>query len=82
MVGFLGAFVGELEEQQVGELFQVVAVTHAIVPQGVAEVPDFLDEGAAIHFDSPIGALTQVRPIARLPGEERESQPARNGGRM
>ena len=26
-----------------------VAVTHPIVPQGVAEAPDFLDQGAAVH---------------------------------
>jgi hypothetical protein len=51
-----------------------------VIPQGVAEVPDFLDEGAAVHFDSSIGALTQPCPIARLPGGEHESQPARNGG--
>jgi hypothetical protein len=45
VVGLLRVFVRQLQEQQVGELLQVVAITHAVVAQGVAEVPDFLDEG-------------------------------------
>ena len=40
----LGALVGHLEEQQIGELLDVVAVRHAVVAQNVAVVPEFLDD--------------------------------------
>ena len=45
----LGALVGHLEEQQIGELLDVVAVGHAVVAQDVAVVPEFLDDGGCIH---------------------------------
>jgi hypothetical protein len=61
VVGFLCVFVRQLQEQQVGELLQVVAITHAVVAQGVAEVPDFLDEGGGVH-----GAAEAVG-VAKLP---------------
>jgi len=35
---------GHLEEEQVGELLDVVAVGHAVVAQDVAVVPDALDD--------------------------------------
>ncbi len=38
------AFVGHLEEEQVGELLDVVAVVDAVVAQGVAEAPEFVDD--------------------------------------
>ena len=38
------ALVGHLEEQQVGDLLDVVAVVDAVVAQGVAEAPEFLDD--------------------------------------
>ena len=38
--------VGHLEEQQVGELLDVVAVGHAVVAQDVAVVPEPLDDVA------------------------------------
>jgi hypothetical protein len=38
------ARIGHLEEQQIGELFDVVAVVHAVVAQRVAEAPEFLDD--------------------------------------
>ena len=41
----LGALVVHLEEEEVGELFQVVAIGDAVVPQNVAVVPDALDDG-------------------------------------
>ena len=37
--------VVHLEEEQVGELFDVVAVRHAVVAQDVAVVPEALDDG-------------------------------------
>ena len=38
------AFVGHLQEQQVGELLDVVAVIDAVVAQRVAEAPEFLND--------------------------------------
>ena len=37
-------FVGHLEEQQIGELFDVVAVGQPVVAQDVAVVPELVDE--------------------------------------
>ena len=37
--------VGHFQEEQIGELLQVVAVTYAVVAQGVAEAPYFADDG-------------------------------------
>jgi three-Cys-motif partner protein len=39
-----------LQKQQVGQLFQIIAIAHAVIAQGVAEVPDFLDEGGGVHM--------------------------------
>jgi hypothetical protein len=47
----LAVLIGHLQEQQVGELLQVVAVAHAVIAQGVAEVPDFVDDGGGGHGD-------------------------------
>ena len=38
------ALVGHLEEQQVGQLLDVVAVVDAVVAEGVAEAPEFADD--------------------------------------
>src|SRR5579884_1404076 len=43
-----GLLVLHLEEEQVGELLQVVAVGHPIVAQDVAVVPDALDDGCGL----------------------------------
>ena len=40
-----GILVGHLEEDQIGELFQVVAIAHPVIAQGSAEAPDFGDDG-------------------------------------
>ena len=45
------ALVGHLEEQQVGELLDVVAIAHPVVAQDVAVVPELLDEGGGVHRD-------------------------------
>jgi hypothetical protein len=37
----LAVFIGHLEKQKVGELFQIIAVTYAVISQSVAETPDF-----------------------------------------
>jgi len=39
----LGALVGHLEKEQIGQLLDVIAVAHAVIPQNVAVVPEFLD---------------------------------------
>ena len=44
VVGRFGKLVGELQKEEVRELFQVVPVTHAVVTQGVAEAPDLGDD--------------------------------------
>ena len=49
------ALVGHLEEQQVGDLLDVIAVVDPIVAQGVAETPEFLDDIAHVAMASLIG---------------------------
>src|SRR6266699_4552457 len=44
VVGRLGAFMRHFEEEQVGELLDVVTIRHAVVAQDVAVVPEFLDD--------------------------------------
>jgi hypothetical protein len=44
----LGALVGHLEEEEVGQLLDVVAVGEAVVAQDVAVVPEFLDDLLAV----------------------------------
>ena len=48
-VGRLRVFVRHLEEDEVGELLEVVAVAHAVVAQRVAEAPDFGDDAVGGH---------------------------------
>ena len=45
--------VGHLEEQQVRELFQVVAVGEPVVAEDVAVVPEFVDDRLAVAHASP-----------------------------
>ena len=49
VVGLFGVLVRHLQEQQIGQLLQVVAIAHAIVLQRVAEVPDLLNQGSGVH---------------------------------
>ena len=49
LVGRLGILVRHLEEDEVGELLEVVAVAHAVVAEGVAEAPNFGDDGFGGH---------------------------------
>ena len=44
LAGELGALVGHLEEEQEGELLQVVLVAEAVVAEDVAVAPELLDE--------------------------------------
>lgn len=53
--GLLCALVGHLEKEEEGELFDVVAVAHAVVAKDVAVVPEFLNDCGGGHvflFDS------------------------------
>ncbi len=43
--GRLGLLIGHLEEEQVGQLLDVVAVADAVVPQDVTVIPQALDNG-------------------------------------
>ena len=54
--------VVHLEEEQVGQLLDVVAVRHAVVAQDVAVVPETLDDGGGLvghdyRFDGRGGAI-------------------------
>lgn len=50
VVGCSGALVRHLQEKQIGELLDVVAVRHAVVPEHVAIVSELLDDGGCVHF--------------------------------
>ena len=64
--------VGHLEEEQVGDLLDVVAVVDAVVAEGVAEAPEFLDDvgHAAIASFKSVGAGR-----SRLPSKARFAAP-------
>ena len=49
IVGRLAVFVGHFEEDQIGELFQVVAVADAVIAEGMAEAPDFGYNAGRVH---------------------------------
>lgn len=49
LVGRAAVFIGHLEEDQVGELLQIIAVADAVVAEGGAEAPDFGDDGFGGH---------------------------------
>ena len=49
-VGRSGVFVRHLEEDQVGQLFKVVAVADAVVAQRGTEAPDLRDDGGGVHL--------------------------------
>ena len=44
------ALVCHFQKQQIGELLDVITVAHAVVAQDVALVPEFPDDGGAIHL--------------------------------
>ena len=50
VTGRLPVFVGHLEEDQIGELLQVVAIADPVIAQGGAEGPDFGDDGSGVHI--------------------------------
>lgn len=51
VLGHLGiSFIGQLQEQQLRELFNVVAVIDAIMTKGMAKAPEFLDDITHVCF--------------------------------
>ena len=44
----LGALVRHFEEEQIGELLDVIAIGEAVIAEDVAVVPEFVDEGGGI----------------------------------
>jgi len=76
-----GPFVRHLEEQQVGELFDIVAVVDSVVAQRVAKAPEFLDDvghAAILSFNSRMRSSNcgpntfRARAQAAPLGEDRE----------
>lgn len=71
VVGRAAALVRLLEEQQVAELFDVVAIAQPVVAKDVAVVPELLDEGGGVHaamprraFFAAIGSIPDIGILA------------------
>ena len=56
---FRAAFIRHLEEEQVGELFDVIAIVHAVVTQRVAKAPEFLDD---VGHEYDVGSVGLAKP--------------------
>jgi hypothetical protein len=54
-----GVFGGHFEEDEVGQLFQVVAIANARIAQDVAEAPHFGDDGGGLGH----GMLPALLPL-------------------
>ena len=52
----------QFQEQQIGQLLQIVTIAHPVIAQGVAKIPDFLDEGRSVH-QIPIKYELSTQPI-------------------
>ena len=44
----LAVLIGHLEEEEIGELLQVVTIAYTIIAEGITEGPDFGDDGGRI----------------------------------
>src|SRR6266536_6141858 len=71
VIGRLRALIGHFEEEQVGELLDIVAVGHTIVTQEVTVVPEALDDRLCCcgHVKYPLYYLSlscQRSPITRF----------------
>ena len=66
VVGWLAVLVRHLEEDQIGELLQVVAVAHAVIAQGGAEAPDSRNDGGGVHAEASFALVRCARtsPVA------------------
>ena len=65
------ALVGHLQEEQVGDLLDVVAVVDAVMAKGVAEAPEFLDDVG----HAAMASLSSSRSAASLPSKTRLARP-------
>lgn len=48
---FDAALIGHFDEEQIGDLLNVVAIIHAIVSKRVAETPEFLDDVSHLYLN-------------------------------
>ncbi len=48
LYGGLLIFVGHFQKEQIGKLFQIIAIAYTVVAQGIAEAPDFTDNARCI----------------------------------
>ena len=46
-----------LEEEQIGELLDVIAVAHPVIAEDVTVVPEFLDDVLRIHESSSVQVI-------------------------
>jgi hypothetical protein len=67
--------VRHLQEQRIGQLFLIVAVTHAVIVQRMAEIPDFLDERRSVH-----SVPVLIRSAKLLPDHARKGVEDNNSG--
>ena len=49
--------VGHLEEEQVRQLLDVVAIAHPVVAEDVVVVPELLDDSRRPNYDGPLLAF-------------------------
>ena len=57
----LAVLVRHLEEYQIGELLQVVAVAHPVIAQRRAETPDLRDDRRGVHGEASFAAIRCAR---------------------
>src|SRR5205085_2421486 len=67
-----GALVGHLEEEQIGDLLDVVAVVDAVMAKGVAEAPELGDD---VTHAATSSRLTSSRKSASSPSKTRLARP-------
>ena len=66
----LAVLIGHLEEEEIGELLQVVAIAYAIIPKGIAEGPDFGDDGGGVG--GGLGHMVLLRENSYQLGKNRK----------
>jgi len=59
---------GHLEEEQEGQLLQVIAIGETVIPEDVAVVPKLLDEGGSGHL--LCGRSSEPNTLSRMPWEK------------
>jgi len=54
----LELFIGYLEDQEIGQLLNIVAVAYSITPQDITEIPKLLHQrGSIIGHSNTLGGL-------------------------